>query len=63
MPSGIGTVTLLYLSNSAVHDPAVEGAIRSIDYAEDCAALAQSLADFIHPGSEKVDSLFRSNIA
>ena len=39
MPSGIGTVTLLYLSNSAVHDPAVEGAIRSIDYAEDCAAL------------------------
>jgi hypothetical protein len=44
MPSGIGTVTVLYLSNSAVHDPAVDGAIRSIDYAEDCAALLRGTA-------------------
>jgi hypothetical protein len=44
MTSGIGTVTLLYLSNSAVHDPAVDGAIRSIDYAEDCAALLRGTA-------------------
>jgi hypothetical protein len=44
MPSGIGSVTVLYQSNSAVHDPAVDGAIRSIDYAEDCAALLRGTA-------------------
>jgi hypothetical protein len=44
MPTGTGTVTVLYLSNSALHDPAVDGAIRSIDYAEDCAALLRGSA-------------------
>jgi len=39
MPSGRSTAMTLYLSNNAVHDPSVDGAIRSIDYAEDCAAL------------------------
>ena len=49
MPSGIGIVTVLYLSNSAVHDPAVDGAIRSIDYAEDCAALLRGTATVVQP--------------
>jgi hypothetical protein len=49
MPSGIGIVTVLYLSNSAVHDPAVDGAIRSIDYAEDCAALLRGTATAVQP--------------
>ena len=49
MPSGIGTVTVLYLSNSAVHDPAVDGAIRSIDYGEDCAALLRGTATAVQP--------------
>jgi len=49
MPSGIGSVTLLYLSNSAVYDPAVDGAIRSIDYAEDCAALLRGTATAVQP--------------
>jgi hypothetical protein len=44
MPGGIGTVTLLYLSNRAAYDPAIDGAIRSIDYAEDCAALLRGTA-------------------
>ena len=39
MPSGRGSAMTLYLSNSAAHDPSVDGAIRSIDYAEDCAAV------------------------
>jgi hypothetical protein len=45
MPSGTGSVTLLYLSNSAVHDPAVDGAIRSLDYGEDCVALLRGTRD------------------
>jgi hypothetical protein len=44
MPSGIGSVTVLYLSNHAVHDPAVDGAILGVDYAEDCAALLRGTA-------------------
>lgn len=49
MPSGTGSVTLLYLSNSAVHDPAVDGAIRSLDCGEDCVALLRGTATAVQP--------------
>lgn len=42
VPQGAGSARLFYASRSAVYDPALQGAIYVIDYAEDCIALQPS---------------------
>jgi hypothetical protein len=47
VPAGAGWARLFYASRSAVYDPASQGAIRVIDYAEDCKALHSSETAFM----------------
>jgi hypothetical protein len=42
LPQGAGAARLFFSTPSAVYDPAVQGEIRLIDYAEDCIALQPS---------------------
>lgn len=44
VPSNTGIVVVLYLSETAVYNPGMQGAIVSIDYAEDCTALVRGTA-------------------
>lgn len=44
VPAGQGSVAVDHLSAQAVHDPATDGAIRVIDYAEQCVASSPSEA-------------------
>ena len=42
IPPGAGSASVVYLRDDAAYDPAAQGAIRVIDYAEDCRALVAS---------------------
>lgn len=50
LPQGAGAARLFFSTPSAVYDPAVQGEIRLIDYAEDCIALQPSDTTYTESG-------------
>lgn len=50
IPAGAGTARRSYLRSGAVYDPTVLGAVRHIDYAEDCLALSASDTTYTEGG-------------
>lgn len=58
VPAGQGAVAVDHLSAQAVHDPATDGAIRVIDYAEHCVASTYSEAALlVEQGGRRYGSL------